>query len=178
MEKKRDPIYRTEMQNLVDNPADWEDIDNDPQLLTRRLGLIKVAAEKHKIKLDENTSMLEVGSGDGMMLEHLQDNGIPVVGVDLRPRGEDQQLSVAAKIEALPFMDNHFDIVNSMQAFDADAYDQDQEQMLHEIARVLKPGGLFLAQLEEIDPEALTKITNLKEEPAEIESMQRVFVKT
>lgn len=175
-ESRRFPAEVRSPDSLLED-ADWEYEENTDALLSSRLNVIKEAAADNGIALNEQTRLLEIGSGRGEMLAFLHNNNIPAIGVDARPNGEHNSLTIAARIEILPFEDNSFDIIASMQAFDPGAYDQDQELMLKEIARVLRPGGIFVAQQEEMDPDILAEIEKLKQVRDSEEHGARVFVK-
>ncbi len=172
--------YPSEVRLLADDSVrNWEDTENDPLAFRARLEDIRTAATAHNIPVGADTALLEIGSGKGGMLKYLQEQGIPAVGIDARPRGEINPLSVASRIEILPFRDNSFDIITSSQAFDTDVYNQNQIAMLEEIARTLKPGGIFVARREWFDYEARSAKISLKEEPSSLKSSSktRVFVK-
>ena len=127
-----------------------------------RYRYLKQALQELGVTLDTNTKVLEVGSGNGLMLQQLKKDGVDAVGVDIHPRGENENLQVNAPIEQLPFADGSFDIIVSTQAFDAALYDQDQGKMGSEIVRVLKIGGLYVAFAEMMDevPSGLTIVSD------------------
>jgi len=52
---------------------------------------------------------------------------------------------VAATTDAMPFTDEYFNIVSSFNSLD---HTEDCDQVIAEIFRVLKPGGLFLVLTE------------------------------
>ncbi len=131
----------------------WEDADQKDT--NEAYDHLKEELEEHGVTLDAGTKLLEIGSGKGLMLEKFKREGIDVVGVDARPGRDSAIDQVAARAERLPFADQIFDVVNSNFAFDANAYNQDQNLMLKEIARVLKENGLFVnwgRSLEGNDP--------------------------
>ena len=76
-------------------------------------------------------------------LNYLQKIGLDAVGLDARPRGEKVNNTVAGRAEQLPFRDDVFDLIHAHAVFDAGVYNQDQETMVKEIERVLKPEGIF-----------------------------------
>ena len=102
----------------------------------------------HNVEVNERTKFLEVGSGNGDVFKVLKDNGADIVAVDARPRGEEHNMLVGARAEALPFRDGTFDIVIAHMLFDRTVYRQGwfggkQPQMMSEIARVLRSGGVL-----------------------------------
>lgn len=100
--------------------------------------------------------LLDVGCGPGMLVRHLLDTrpgDFQITGCDQSPamidaataRSKDSgnvELTVA-RIEKMPFPDKHFDVVLAMGVLEyADADDG-----LHEIARVVRPGGLVVVTM-------------------------------
>ena len=92
--------------------------------------------------------LLEVGCGTGLILERLRHDFDEVVGVDLsegmleraRARGLTVEQSSA---EQLPFEDASFDLVCSFKVL---AHVQGIRSAALEMARVLKPGGVLIAE--------------------------------
>lgn len=90
--------------------------------------------------------ILDLGCGDGQLTERLAESGAIVSGVDADPRmveaakarGVEAQCAVA---ESLPMADASFDAVFSNAALH---WVRDQDAMMAEVRRVLKPGGRFL----------------------------------
>ncbi len=102
--------------------------------------------EGQNLKLNKDTKILEIGSGNAKMLDYFKKLlGKNVVGVDVRSRGNRDSPQVIARAEQLPFADQSFDVIFSVGAFDQEIYNQDQLLMMQEIARVLKHGGIFVA---------------------------------
>jgi len=93
--------------------------------------------------------ILDLGCGDGQLTLRLAASGAQVTGADLSPemaaaaraRGVDAQV---ANAEALPFKDAVFDAVFSNAALH---WVRDQDAMLAEVRRVLRPGGRFVAEM-------------------------------
>jgi SAM-dependent methyltransferase len=91
--------------------------------------------------------ILDAGCGDGRNLVYFRREGYDVWGVDASPTLTGWSNFQVAQIENLRFPDAHFDVVISSAvlhfAQDAKHFDA----MLHEMWRVLKPGGLFFCRL-------------------------------
>jgi trans-aconitate methyltransferase len=93
--------------------------------------------------------ILDLGCGDGQLSARLASMGAIVTGVDAsadmvaaaRSRGID---AVEARAEHLPFPNSSFDAVFSNAALH---WVRDQEAMLAEVHRVLRPGGRFVAEM-------------------------------
>lgn len=96
--------------------------------------------------LQPGMRVLDVGCGDGALIEELRSEGVDAVGVEIDPllvrtalaRGLDVRLGRA---EALPFPDAHFDAVVCCVVVPY----TDQRLAVREWARVLRPGGLVNA---------------------------------
>jgi 2-polyprenyl-6-hydroxyphenyl methylase/3-demethylubiquinone-9 3-methyltransferase len=97
-------------------------------------------------------TVLDLGCGGGFMAEAMAKKGARVTGIDparealaaARRHAEHEGLEIAyreGKGEALPFDDDAFDICVSCDALE---HVEDLEKVLDEVARVVKPGGLFL----------------------------------
>jgi ubiquinone/menaquinone biosynthesis C-methylase UbiE len=93
--------------------------------------------------------VLEVGCGIGLDLVCFAEHGAVVTGVDLAPtairlaRKNFAQHGLQGDLrtmngEALQFSDNHFDVVYAHSVLQ---YTHDAARMIHELYRVLKPGG-------------------------------------
>ena len=93
--------------------------------------------------------ILDLGCGDGQLTARLAAAGAVVTGVDdsaemvaaARSRGID---AVEARAEQLPFPNANFDAVFSNAALH---WARDQDAMMAEVHRVLRPGGRFVAEM-------------------------------
>lgn len=134
--------------NKISLIEDWEEgIENEKDAETF-VHLMNHSLENNGIHLPADAKILEVGSGSGILLNYLNKNRFSAVGVDARPRGNVLGGGVvAARIEQLPFKNRSFDLVLGAAVFDSRAYYQNQEEMVNEIIRVLKPGGVFYTAL-------------------------------
>jgi SAM-dependent methyltransferase len=93
--------------------------------------------------------VLDLGCGDGRLTLRLAGTGAQVTGVDASPEmaaaARAQGVSVElANAEALPFPEGSFDAVFSNAALH---WIRDQNAMLAEVHRVLKPSGRFVAEM-------------------------------
>jgi trans-aconitate methyltransferase len=93
--------------------------------------------------------ILDLGCGDGQLTQRVAATGAHVLGVDAsqemiaaaRERGIEAEQSNA---ELLPFHDGTFDAVFSNAVLH---WVRDQDAMLSQVHRVLKPGGRFVAEM-------------------------------
>lgn len=93
--------------------------------------------------------ILDLGCGDGQLTARIAASGAEVVGVDSSPtmvaaaraRGV---VADEASAERLPYSDRAFEAVFSNAALH---WVRDQQSMLVQVRRVLKPGGRFVAEM-------------------------------
>ncbi|WP_109485706.1 class I SAM-dependent methyltransferase [Occallatibacter savannae] len=93
--------------------------------------------------------VLDLGCGDGQLTQRIAASGAHVLGVDAsaemvaaaRERGIEAE---HARAEELPFRDATFDAVFSNAVLH---WVRDQDAMMRQVHRVLKPGGRFVAEM-------------------------------
>ncbi len=100
-------------------------------------------------QMEEGMKILEPGCGRGEHLRIFQDLGLDVYGLDLSPEApslaSDLDIGVCnLETEALPFPDNHFDVIYSKSFLE---HLREPGSFLEEAYRVLKPGGLLLSMV-------------------------------
>ncbi|MES3037613.1 MAG: bifunctional 2-polyprenyl-6-hydroxyphenol methylase/3-demethylubiquinol 3-O-methyltransferase UbiG [Bdellovibrionota bacterium] len=129
----------------------WYKAKDDPIALLRaesklRNSWIGDTIQKHFPKA---FNVLDVGCGAGFLSNHLAVRGFQVTGIDLSEssltvaKNYDETKSVEyinADAYALPFPDESFDVVTSTDFLE---HVSDPQQVVKEISRVLKPGGIF-----------------------------------
>jgi trans-aconitate methyltransferase len=94
-------------------------------------------------------SILDLGCGDGQLTQRIVAAGARVSGVDASPEmvaaARNRGIAAAeAHAESLPYRDAAFEAVFSNAALH---WVRDQDAMLAEVHRVLKPGGRFVAEM-------------------------------
>ena len=117
---------------------------------------IKIPADKtyqlfvEKMKLKSGKSLLDLGCGFGRTFKYFFEKGVQVTGVDIsykminaaRQAFSSEELLddlLVSPAENLEFDDNQFDYLASFGTFDC----TNQDLVLAEMVRVVKPGGLL-----------------------------------
>lgn len=121
-----------------------------------RLAALSVGGETrfHQLPLQgltivSETKVLDLCCGSGQATQYLVEYSQDVTGLDVSPvslerarRNVPQAQYVEALAEAMPFGDNQFDLVHTSVAMHEMKPEQ-LRQILSEVYRVLKPGGVF-----------------------------------
>lgn len=106
----------------------------------------------HALHLKEGSRVLDLACGKGRHARYLADQGFDVTGLDI----SNQSIAFARQFEhdrlhfyqhdmRLPFRINYYDaVVNFFTSFGYFETDRDHLKSLQNIAKGLKPGGLFL----------------------------------
>ncbi|MFZ2226591.1 MAG: class I SAM-dependent methyltransferase [Candidatus Moraniibacteriota bacterium] len=128
-------------------PGNWEDLQHDKRansLLNLNENLNFLGLKK---QITSDSNILDIGSGKGAFSEQSMEEGFKnTISLDINPRSNNKSLNeVKARIERLPFADETLDLVHSQMCFDDEVYKQNQKQMMAEIARVLKKGGIYFS---------------------------------
>jgi len=108
-------------------------------------------ATSQRLVVNPDEALLDVGCGTGLLLARLHDRmpGLALTGVDpshgmlarARERLGEAVSLMQSPAQHLPFPDGAFDVVVSSSAFH---YFRQPQQAVHEMARVLRPGGRLL----------------------------------
>lgn len=139
-------IYDTQVETLFTGAAD----------AMRRRALPCLAVELNRLQQTGNTEprFADIACGTGRLLRDVMDNhpDLNAHAIDLSPAylnrakvtvGSDKVTYIQGHAEALPYSDNHFDVTSSVYLFH-ELPQKIREQVVAEIARVTKPGGLYL----------------------------------
>jgi trans-aconitate methyltransferase len=123
----------------------------DPAAYVQNAGFVHGLAEGvvEWLAPEVGERVLDLGCGDGQLTKRLAELGAIVGGVDAdarmvnaaKSRGADAYYAMA---EGLPFGDASFDAVFSNAALH---WVRDQDAMMAEVRRVLRPGGRFVAEM-------------------------------
>ncbi len=131
----------------------WYCAHDDPVALLRAESKIRNPWVLEKLKFifgaQTNLRILDVGCGGGFLSNYLSSHGYRVSGIDL----SEESLKVAEKYDQtqkvdyriadaqnLPFSDASFDVITAMDFLE---HVENPAQIIKEISRVLKPGGIF-----------------------------------
>jgi tellurite methyltransferase len=114
-----------------------------------------------KRRLFHGMRLLDAGCGGGRNLNYFLKSGFDVSGVDQSPEAIAHVRVLAASlapnldpnnfriepVESMSFADSHFDVVVSSAVLHFARDEEHWRQMVGEMWRVLKPGGIFFARL-------------------------------
>lgn len=92
-------------------------------------------------------TVLDVGCGTGAVMEHMKSLGYEAFGVDMSPEAlqycQAKKLTVTlGTAESIAYPDASFDVVLALDVLE---HVSDHQAAVKEIARILKPGGIFVA---------------------------------
>ena len=130
----------------------WYTAHDDPVALLRKESATKIAWMSSKLRalgLTDRMKLLDVGCGAGFLTNHFASENFAVYGLDISEdslrvaRNHDATQSVtyvAGDAYRLPYDDASFDVVTSMDFLE---HVDRPADVIKEISRVLKPGGLF-----------------------------------
>jgi 2-polyprenyl-6-hydroxyphenyl methylase / 3-demethylubiquinone-9 3-methyltransferase len=133
----------------------WHEGGDHPIALLRAEGALKnpwVAERIREVLGSRPSRVLDIGCGGGLLARHLATEGHQVTGLDasvgsLRAaRAADKQLTsapayLAGDAYCLPFPSAAFDAVSALDFLE---HVTEPVRVIAEVARVLRPGGLFL----------------------------------
>ena len=114
-----------------------------------------------KGRITSDMKLLDAGCGGGRNLTYFFNAGFDVSGVDQSPAGITEIRSLAAElapnlpaenfrieaVEKMSFADSAFDVVLSSAVLHFARDENHWDQIVREMWRVLKPGGIFFARL-------------------------------
>lgn len=95
------------------------------------------------LTIPKNAKVLDVGCGEGVLVERYRALGYDIQGVDANYESE---IVTRAVVTSLPFANQHFDVVMLLDVFEHVPV-SDQPRALDEVHRVLKSSGIFLASI-------------------------------
>ncbi|MFN3615444.1 MAG: bifunctional 2-polyprenyl-6-hydroxyphenol methylase/3-demethylubiquinol 3-O-methyltransferase UbiG [Rubrimonas sp.] len=157
---------------IYDRAADrwWTDPPNWVRALRNMVPARLAWFDRH---LDwRGKAVLDLGCAGGFMAEALHDRGARVTGIDpaaeaiaaarAHARAEGRAIAYDVGVgEALPYADRRFDAVVCVDVLE---HVQDLDRVLAEVARVLRPGGLFLFDTINRNPLATLAVVTVAED--------------
>ena len=139
----------------------WEKEYQNPKLLAPTnkpqkdtLKFFKYLRKKQDLKLENEPTILDIGSGNGRNANYLASMGANVSGIEISQtavniateEARKQQISVAYKLRSFgnefPFEDNTFDIAIDVTSSNS-LNEEERKTYLEELHRTLKPEGFF-----------------------------------
>jgi len=128
-----------------------EDYDLIAEEFSQTRGFLWEELKKFKDLVKNGEKVLDLGCGNGRLLELLQDKKIEYVGVDnsqkiieiAKEKHPNFQFLVADAL-SLPFLENSFDKVFSISVFHHIPSEEFRLKFLEEIKRILKPKGVLI----------------------------------
>ena len=105
----------------------------------RKMAVVKTFLQQ----LPKNAAILDVGCGEGVLVEEMRSVGLNITGIDLN---YESQLVTLGNVLQIRYANDSFDVVLLLDVFEHLAF-QDQATALREILRVLRPGGKFVASI-------------------------------
>jgi SAM-dependent methyltransferase len=108
-------------------------------------------------EIDRTYTVLDLGCGNGRSMKYFQglNRKVDWYGVDIdsspevESRTENSDRLITFDGINIPFADGHFDLVHSNQVLE---HVQHPRELLKEVSRVLKPGGVFVGSTSHLEP--------------------------
>jgi ubiquinone/menaquinone biosynthesis C-methylase UbiE len=128
-----------------------KDYDLIAEEFSQTRGFLWEELKKFKDLVKDGEKILDLGCGNGRLLEILRDKKIEYIGVDssrklieiAKEKHPNFQFLVADAL-SLPFLENSFDKVFSISVFHHIPSEELRLQFLKEIKRILKPKGILI----------------------------------
>jgi 2-polyprenyl-3-methyl-5-hydroxy-6-metoxy-1,4-benzoquinol methylase len=102
----------------------------------QKMKLVRSYIDKH----DKQQRVLDLGCGEGLLVEEYSQKGHNIQGIDLN---YESQHVIRGDITQLPYEDSSADLVLLLDVLEHIGFEQ-QPQVLYEIHRVLKSNGTFI----------------------------------
>ncbi|MBT3320871.1 MAG: class I SAM-dependent methyltransferase [Anaerolineae bacterium] len=134
------------MKNRTGEYADKGDyhLDLDPSWPYLPVYLEKERVVKAFLEKREKTEkIIDLGCGEGYFVKLYRKSGLNIIGLDFNYKAEHVLQGDIRKTEQ---PDKHYDIAMSLDVIEHLEYEQ-QEKAILEIARIIKPGGIFLMSI-------------------------------
>ncbi len=112
----------------------------------------EVVRTVNELRAEQNSQVLDLGSGTGIITEELLKRGCSVVAVDfaneslkiLKNKCWNRAEAICADICFLPLNQSSFDRVISCEVFEHLPSEASRTKAIREVSRILEPGGVFV----------------------------------
>lgn len=136
----------------------WESVYNRQDFLgvCYRRRMYQALSWLDNTNLSKNSKILDVGCGAGMMAKEVANRGYEIWGMDYSYNMVKKAKAICnvntkldtnflqGNIESLPFKDSVFDMVLCLGVI---TYLKSEQKALHEMSRILKPGGTMILSI-------------------------------
>lgn len=136
----------------------WESVYNRQDFLgvCYRRRMYQALSWLDNSNLSKNSKILDVGCGAGMTAKEVANRGYEILGMDYSHNMVKKAKAICnvntksdinflqGDIESLPFKDSVFDVVLCLGVI---TYLKSEQKALHEMSRVLKPGGTLILSI-------------------------------
>jgi len=99
--------------------------------------------EKYITKITKNADILDIGSGEGVLVEKIRELGYNIIGVDLNYASK---YVITGDMTKLPFKDEIFKDILCLDVLEHLNFDE-QKEALSEIKRALKKNGVLILSI-------------------------------
>lgn len=132
----------------------WEDLTTKPFIAEMLCGLLKrLITEVGRDDILKNPLVLDIGGGKAEFSKKLNELGLRCVSLDEKDLDQNPgAIQIRGNAYKIPFRNNSFDIVYGRGIFDTRMYYHDFDKLSAEIARVLKPNGIFFVYGADLPP--------------------------
>lgn len=134
----------SEIETLPEQPenVDKAQLKKYKYPFSRNLNSYKKKLPDLEVSLKNNISILDIGAGNGIATGEIQKQyNAEITATGLTSNTECSVPFVIASSSDLPFPDNSFDLVISVQAI---SWEFEQQRAIREVFRILKPGATAL----------------------------------
>lgn len=124
---------------------DYEDITASNEEAKEEWARVKKMLKISNVQLPQNSNILDIGGGVGRFSKIInQEAQHNAYSLDIQNTGAEKSANpLIADASNLPFPDDTFNLVHSRGIFDQKLYKSNMQQLVSEVHRVLKTGGVL-----------------------------------